>query len=250
VVSSASVYSGYVEGYADVGQVGDGTYDVYGLGASGVLAYQLDANWQIEGELAITNFGLSDADWNYAETSGYGVGHVNYYVDNFSVGVFGGAASIGSSYGGVTAGVGGVEGQVWLASGLALGGRIGYVGSFDGYYADSSPVKVWVAEASEQYFITDNFKLEAKLGLAKGDSWNTDSVDLVEGNVEAAYQFDNSPVSVFAEYSYIDDQYYDTNYLTLKVGARFAIGDESLKSQAAKTHELFDLSGIEANRWW
>lgn len=255
VVASSSDYSGYVEAAVtgadlswdyDYGYSYDG--NVYGLSLGAALAYKLDANWQIQADLNYDTFKY-DEDYSEVYTTGYGALHANYYVDNYAIGAFGGVSQFNGDY----QAFGGVEGQLAIDSNLIVTGQLGYIGAFSGEAYDyDEGISAAFGQIGVKYFIADNFEIGASVGGAQGDYYYEDDVNLWTASLEAAYQFDNSPISVFASYSYSqnDATYYDADYSTLKVGARFSFDGESLKSQAltGASHKVFDLTTL--SRTW
>ena len=249
---AASQFSGYVE-------IGATQLDFYsdkwtGFSAAGALAYKLTDEWQIEAEVSLQAI-KGTADDYYTQNSGIAALHANYYGGGFALGAFGGVSTMGEyegDEGQVYSGFVGVEGQVNVTDNLILDGQVGYLKSFDAYYQDDYPMGVTFAQAGVKFFPLDNIKLQATVGIAKGDLWDSDDIDLLTWGLEGEYQFENTPFSLFAAYSNTTDNYYGYDSSQVKVGARFSFDGESLKDQATTgaSHKVMDFGPIETIRWY
>lgn len=231
-------------------------YIFAGFGVSGALAYYLDDNWQLQ-----TEFRLQAASTDVDEYSGLDTGiaalHLNYYGDGYSVGAFGGVVAMNEYYDeGLGYSVfGGVEAQVNVTDDVLLGGQVGYSRQVSGVYMDDYAMNFFFGQADLKFFPMDNLKLQASVGVARGDMWKSDGIGLLSAAIEAEYQFEDTPFSVFASYTYTNENAYDFDNLdhaVARVGARFSFDGESLKEQATSgaSHKVYDFTGVAALRWW
>jgi hypothetical protein len=251
VVSTGGAYSGYVSvngSATNWDYFGDDYNPWVGLGAEAALAYQLDANWQIEAELTAWTAQESYQNY-YSPYGGVGALHVNYGFDGGSVGAFGGIAVSNNyyDYGSDYNALGGVEGQIAVTDNLILDGQVGGLTTVSGYDKDDYGVNAAFAQARAKFFPLDNLELSAYVGLVKGDM-TTDGYDFsaVTYGAEVEYQFEDTPFSVFAAYQGFSESEWDMNGSTVKVGAKFSFDGESLKDQAktGASHNVADLSPI------
>jgi hypothetical protein len=252
--AEASTLSGYVE-VSGLATDFDG-YDFKGFGVAGALAYSLSADLQVEAELRYQSASSGDSDYSGLDSTVAAL-HLNYSGDGFSVGAFGGVSGMNDYYDeamGYSA-FGGVEAQVSLLDSVVLGAQVGLSRQLSGAYFDADPADFAFAEANVKYFPLDNLKLQASVGMAKGDMWEEDGLSLLSAGVEAEYQFEGTPVSIFGSYTYTAENYYDYDYLDhaiAKVGARFSFEGKSLKEQATTgaSHKVYDFTSVAAIRWW
>lgn len=255
---AASAYSGYVSVYGSTTNsdyFGDEYNPWVGFGGEAALAYQLDSNWQIEAELTAWTAQESYENY-YSPYGGVGALHLNYTFGDASVGAFGGLAVTNNyyDYGSDYDVLGGIEGQVAATDNLILDGQIGALSTVSGYEKDEYGVNAAFAQVRARYFPLDNLELSAYVGLVKGDMTSSgyDFSSLTYG-AEVAYQFEDTPFSIYAAYQGSKDDEWDMTNNTFKVGAKFSFDGESLKDQAktGASHNVADLSPVSWLRlWW
>lgn len=252
VVASSGAYSGFVEisGNASNYEYWGDDYNPWtGFGGAAALAYKLDDNLSVGLDLQTWNANPPEDEAEYYEAYGtLAAAHLNWAQDNYSFGGYIGALfnnDYEGYYGASQNVVAGLEGKVGLTDNVLLSGQVGVVHQVKvGYYemGDIAYGSLGVA-----FFPTDNLKLSASLGAIAGDAFVDEEAQALTYSLEAAYQFDNSPFSVFGRvngYSITNDYADGTNGTTVSVGARFSFDGESLKSQAAKVNTVQDLSAL------
>jgi len=251
VVTNAADMSGYLEVYGIQVNFVDDIWS--GFGVTGALAYRLDANWQIQAEIGYQSAGAREHS-QFSLYSGLAALHVNYYADSFAIGAFGGLSSMAEwgNDGTVYSTFGGLEAQLAITENIVVDGQVGLLHTFDAYYHDDYPMDVGFAQIGVKFFPLDNVKLQATASIAKGEVWTDGDIDIVTLAVEGEYQFEGTPVSLFANYSFMTDNFYGEDASTVKVGARFSFDGASLKDQAVSgaSNRVYDLGQIENIRWY
>ncbi len=250
VVVANGGYSGYVGVTVSASNYdywGDDYNPWVGYGIDAALAYTLDSNLSIGVDVKAFAAGDSDDNGYYTVSGGHGALHLNMLADGASYGVFGGISANNDYY---ESGVdfnatGGVEGKVALTDQVLVSGQAGFIHQLSGYYEMGT---LGFVGAGIAFFPTDNIKLSADIGGIFGqigDDSDETAKTLTYG-LEAAYKFDDSPISVFARFSGYQDYDYLEGYggQTLSIGARFSFDGESLKSQSAKINTVQDLSAV------
>ncbi|RYE47454.1 MAG: hypothetical protein EOP24_11380 [Hyphomicrobiales bacterium] len=91
----------------------------------------------------------------------------------------------------------------------------------------------WFGQLEARYFLTPDFRIEAHVGANTLDFLGSYTVTTVNLGIGAEYKLENLPVSLFAAYDYRNSTIDDPDAPTfgehrLLVGAKFAIGEESL----------------------
>lgn len=259
-MAAAPAISGYVGvfGNATTWDYWDDDYNPWvGFGGEAAVAYWLTDDLQVELELSTWSAGDAYYDGYYSPYGTLAAAHLNFAMgQGTSVGVFGGALASSEDYeeGTVYSVLGGVEGQVGLGDAFVLNGQLGYLSGVSGYYIeDDYPLNVLFAELSAKFFPVENLKLEASVGAIAGEIYGEDyDASTLTYGAEVEYKFDDAPFSVFASYSgYADDGYFDSSANTVKVGARIAFGDETLKERATTgaSHNVMDLSPVSWMRY-
>jgi hypothetical protein len=251
VVSTGGSYSGFVEVSGNVSNYeywGDDYNPWTGFGAAAALAYKLDGNLSVGLDVqTISATPQEDNSEYYHVVNTFAGVHLDWTQDNYTLGGFAGVVlsnDYEGYYGDDYSIVAGGEGKFALADDVILSAQAGFFHQIKNAYYEMGTVGF--GSVGVDYFPTDNLKLSASLGLMGGEVYaDEDSASAVTYSLEAAYQFDDSPVSVFARVNgyHITNDYADgTNGTTLSVGARFNFDGESLKSQAAKVNTVRDLS--------
>lgn len=99
---------------------------------------------------------------------------------------------------------------------------------------DSAPTfSGWFGQLEARYFLSPDFRIEAHVGANTLDFLGSYTVTTLNLGIGAEYKLENLPVSLFAAYDFrnssIDDPAAPTfGEHRLLVGAKFAIGEESL----------------------
>jgi len=220
-----------------------------GFGAAGALAYQIDDSMSVGVDMRT----WSAIDGYENEYTTYGTQaalHLNFLSGNASYGGFVGVIAHNDYYSAGTDydAIGGLEGKLAVTDDVLLSGQVGIVHQLSGYYEMGT---VGFGSAQVSFFPTDNVMLSAGLGAIIGQVGDDsdETAQTLTYNLEAAYQFDDSPISVFARVGgYQDFDYWQSegaaSGTTVAVGARFAFDGESLKSTASKTNTVQDLSAL------
>ncbi len=251
--ANSGSYAGFVELSANSSsyEYWDDDYNPWmGFGGAAALAYQLDDNMSVGVELRTWSAGDAYYDGYYTAYGTLGAGHVNWTDGYYSFGAFGGVIAHNDIY---EEGVdydllGGVEGDISLSDAVTISGQVGYIHQLSGYYTMGG---ISFAAATVAFFPADNIKLSATLGGMMGQVGDDsdETAATLTYSLEAAYQFEDSPISVFARYSgYQDNDYWNDagagSGQTISVGARFAFDGQSLKDQSKSVHQVTDLSAL------
>jgi hypothetical protein len=97
----------------------------------------------------------------------------------------------------------GVEGQVYFSN-LTLYGQAGRMERISGV-DEAEPDHMWFVRGAGRYFFTPNDKLQAEFAYAKGRAFGCSTgcsdIKLPMWGASFEHRFDNSPLSVFVEYS-------------------------------------------------
>jgi hypothetical protein len=255
--AASSLASRGLSGYVEVTglQTAFWDYEFAGFGITGALAYFIDSNWQIEGELRVQSAFETTNEYSNLETNIAAL-HLNYHGDSYSVGAFGGVVAMTDYYdtGLGYSVLGGIEAQLALGDYIVIGGQVGSSRQVSGENL-SDPVNSVFGQVDMKVFPLDNLKLQASVGMAKGDVWGVDQLDLLSVGLEAEYQFEDSPLSIFASYTYTAEDGFGDDFLdhgVARVGARFSLDGQSLKDQATSgaSHKVYDFTGVAAMRWY
>lgn len=253
MATSSGSYAGFVELSANASSYeywGDDYNPWLGFGGAAALAYQLDDNMSVGVELRTWTALSEPYDGEYSAYGTLGAGHVNWTDGYYSFGAFGGVISHNDYYSTGTDIdlLGGVEGDIALSDAVTISGQAGYIHQISGYYPMGG---VGFAAATVAFFPADNIKLSATLGGIMGQVGDDsdETAATLTYSLEAAYQFDDSPISVFARFSgYQDNDYWNDqdggSGQTISVGARFAFDGQSLKDQSKSVHQVTDLSAL------
>ena len=192
----------------------------------GSVALQTAPNWTVtlSGAAVSTDTGAGD------DTTGAANAALTYAGSDWRAGGFIGA---GESSGETLWAVGGVA-QKHIGD-VTLVGTAGY-GQIDGVDAD-----LWGARGDIRYFVSDTFRINGGVGVARIDAGAADA-DLWTIGAGGEYQFASTPWSVFAGYEHSEADDLDLTADTVKVGVRFGFGGD-LK---ARDRSGADLGGATA----
>lgn len=233
---SASVGKGLVEfDFSGPTQTADGI-TAEGL-ASGV--YMFTPVLGVQGDVQIGTRSLVDGPNELTMSSIDGALHGFYReADKFLVGGFVQLGTDSFEYNGVEgayadrAYVGG-EAQIFLDS-LTLYGQAGMQQFENGYGADSVNLDGWFGMLEARYFLTPDLRIEAHAGLSSlALSLAEITLNSAKVGIGVEYKFENLPVSLFATYDFTTSSFDMAPSITVNehrflVGARFALGEESL----------------------
>lgn len=205
-----------------------GPFDAEGesYAIDGSVALPTASNWTVTLGAAVvsTDDGLSD------DTAASGDLALTYAGSDWRAGGFVGA---GETAGETLWAVGGVA-QKHIGD-VTLVGTAGY-GEIDGVDAD-----LWGARGDIRYFVSDNFRLDGGLGVARIDGAGGDA-DLWTIGAGGEYQFAGTSWSVFGGYDRTESDDLDLTADTVKLGVRFGFGGD-LK---ARDRSGADLAGARA----
>lgn len=252
--------------YAQSNNAKTGTFDTYisaGLGIGGTNFGNSASNPQTSGFAGEARFSGS-----YTDNSGFGgqvdvvynsqmmnnlfvnkvnttdldvAGHLFYRNDNLLGGAFIQRTTANLSYGAMTASAPlgntnyyGLEGQAYLGN-FTLYGQAG-AQTMQVIY-DGKGITGPVGTVEARYFINDNFRVGAAYsysGLSNNDFLGANFKSSSNGfNIGTEYRFDNSPISVFAQYDYFNQSnptYYQTSSNSSRglLGIKFSFGSGTL----------------------
>lgn len=176
----------------------------------GVVAFEAGDAWTVTFDGAVTY----DDDAVDDEFSLVGTGHLSRELGDARVGGFVGLADAGDE----TLVAGGFEAEKYMGD-VTLAGMVGY-GQIDDVDAD-----LWGARGEVRYFVSDNFRLDGGLGLARVDAAGAEA-DLWSVGVGGEYQFAGTPWSLTAGYSHAEADDFDVSADTLSVGVRYSFGGD------------------------
>jgi hypothetical protein len=209
----ASAQTGYVGlGYANVDMEDSDSDGFFGEGVvafdAGALGVQLDAR-----------VGTLDSDDN-GDTDFWNIG--GHVYDRGQQWLVGGFASIGntdSGAGDTDVWAVGAEVQYYMAR-TTVGGALTYS------EADDADLDGYFIDGEVKHFYTDNFSLNANLGLGQVESNGNDG-DTWNAGVGAEYQFASAPVSIFGGYQHANidlDGTDESDVDAITIGARWNFG--------------------------
>lgn len=206
--------------------LGAGSADGEAYALDGSVALQTASNWTVTLGAAAVTADNSIGD----DTTGSGNVALTYAGSDWRAGAFVGA---GETSGETLWAVGGVA-QKHIGD-VTLVGTAGY-GKIDGIEAD-----LWGARGDVRYFVSDNFRINGGVGLARIDVAGGDA-DLWTIGAGGEYQFAGTPLSVFGGVDHVEANDLDLTADTVKVGLRFSFGGD-LK---ARDRSGADLGGASA----
>lgn len=208
---------GYSDTEVDTG-LGDGELNIWSLGGKVFVPTASNIDWQFDGSVSNTDYDTGDE-----VTSVSGTAHAFTRNDAWAFGGFVGLSD--SDQNDDAAWNVGVEGHKYFES-VTLAGQLSY-----GQYFDNNDVDFWNIGGEARWFLSDNFRLDARLGATQLESGSTD-IDVVSYGVGGEYQFAGRPFSIFAGYDRTDSEdLFDLEADTFSVGVRFSFGGDTLKSR-------------------
>jgi hypothetical protein len=182
-----------------------------GFAINGAAAYDAAPSVGVEVEAGYVDF--EETDGSYGVT-----GHV--YSDGGSY-KFGGFLGLSDSEDADTFFGGGIEGATHLTN-VTLVGALGY--------GEADETGIWSIDGEARYFVTDNFRLQGKLGYGRVEFDGADDSDLWRYGVGGEFQLDAAPVSLFADVSIFDFEEAD-EITAFSIGARWNFGNFSLRDR-------------------
>lgn len=239
VEAAAPAISGDVEVFAGVIYLDDyyedESFNGSTYGAAGRISIPVGSDFSIQLDASAEAPKGIDGDdysvWNLA-------GHVSWRQDGNLLGVF---ASYGQDHDWWDADFAtvGLEGIATLDN-LQLYGQVGYSTSV----TDGEDENSIYGRGEARYFLTPNFEITGSAGLFRTEYSGDDVINGVTWGAALEYRFDDSPISLFTAYegSYSDEPDEEESWAvhTLKVGARFSFGSDTLQDAATNGATLRD----------
>ncbi len=136
----------------------------------------------------------------------------------------------------------GAEGQYYLDR-VTLGLSVGYSNSSD-FLVPGLDIDGWTVNGDVRFFITDNFTLRGSAGWGQISAGGV-SEDGTAFGVGVEYQFDESPISLFAGYRTTDIVFTDVD--TWGIGLRWNFDEGTLKQRDRKGERLNRTAGLVEN---
>lgn len=219
--ASGYVGAAYQRAEVDTGLPGDDEVD--GFGVEAAAAFSASQNLGFDADIAYADSDDSDS------TTG-GAAHLYAKGTGYKFGGFVGLADAGDTVWSV-----GVEGQRNYGQ-FTLAGAVGYAS------ADDTDVDAWGADVEGRFFLSDNFRLDGKIGYASLEGAGGDD-DALSGGVGAEFQLANAPVSFRAGYSHTELDTADISSDAFTVGLRYNWGG-SLKDRDENGPSFAGLSSL------
>lgn len=221
---AASGYVGAAYSRAEV-DVGGGDTDSDAYGVEGAVAFDASESLGLDFDAAYTD--SDDADSNVGGTA-----HIYAKGQGYKFGGFVGLADVADE----TVYSVGVEGQRNFGQ-FTLAGALGYAN------ADDADIDAFGGDVEGRYFVTDNFRLNGKLGFANFDAGPAGEDDVITAGVSAEYQFAAAPVSVFGGYARTEFDETDVSADAFTIGVRYNWGG-SLKDRNDNGPSFAGLSSL------
>ena len=177
------------------------------LQLDGVVATPIFGDWTVT---AAANVTYVDGDITGEETKLSGAVALTKAIGKFRVGGF----YSGEEFYGTTVNTFGAVAQSYH-------NRMTFTGQLE--YSTVYDIDAWSLKGDAAYYPTQNLRLNAGLQVQQIDTRWDDS-EALYANIGAEYQIATSPYSVFANYTYTenDDTHYEEN--SIKVGLRYSFG--------------------------
>lgn len=225
---TAWVGASYTNNQIDYG-FGDYKAEAYGL--NGAIAFHpVEAlGVQIDGSAADTDFdgGYEMHTWSLG-------GHAFVRNDSYAVGAF----LQGVQYESNKTYNFGVEGAKYLDN-VTVAGALGY-----GKFQDVD-VHYWALNGEARYFVSDNIRVQGGAAWDRFSFFGTDA-DAWSLGFGGEYQFDQAPVSVYANYAYTKQDDLDVSNNAFTIGVRYNFGGGSLKARDRKGASFTGVSDLGA----
>jgi hypothetical protein len=205
---------------------GKGTKDADIFGAEGAVAFDASKSLGID-------LDASYADGDQSDGVTAGTAHLYGKAANYKFGGFVGIADVDSDQ---VYSVG-VEGQVAVTPKTTLAAAIGYAND------DDANVDLYGVDAEARYFLTDNFRINGKLGWANIDAGKGADDDLYSIGVGGEYQLSTTPISFTAGYTHSEFDTADLKSDAFSVGIRYNWGG-SLKDRDTNGPSFSGLSSL------
>ncbi len=214
------VGAAYTRAEVDTG-LGDSDADAFGV--EGAVAFDATASLGLDVDAAY-------ADSDDSDSSTGAAAHLYAKGAGYKFGAFAGLADAGDTVYSV-----GVEGQKNFGA-VTLAAAVGYAS------ADDTDIDAIGVDGELRYFVTDNFRLNGKLGYANLDGPGGDD-DLLSAGVGAEYQLAATPVSFTAGYQHAEFDTADVSSDAFSVGIRYNWGG-SLKERNDNGPSFAGLSSL------
>ena len=201
---SAGVSYQYNE--ADYGAVKGIDTDTFAI--DGVVATPIFGDWTVTAAAKVEN---TESDLFKSETNLSGSAALTKVIGTYRVGGFYAAEEMN----GATLNTFGAVAQKYFDRATITG-----VASYGSIYDND----VWSVQADAAFYATPALRLNAGLGYSNVDNGFGADVDYVAVSAGAEYQFEASPYSVFASYTYTDADKLGLEDNGFKIGARYNFG--------------------------
>ena len=219
---AATGYVGAAYTRAEV-DTGLGNNDADAFGVEGAVAFNASQSLGLDVDAAY-------ADSDDSDSSTGAAAHLYAKGPTYKFGAFVGLADAGDTVYSV-----GVEGQKNLGQ-VTLAAAVGYAN------ADDTDIDAIGVDAEARFFVTDNFRLNGKLGYANLDGPGGDD-DLLSAGVSAEYQLSATPISFTAGYAHSEFDTADISSDAFSVGIRYNWGG-SLKDRDTNGPSFAGLSSL------
>jgi hypothetical protein len=220
--NAANGYVGAAYSRAEI-DTGFGDADVDQWGVEGAVAFNASKSLGLDLDAAYSDSDDTDSVFG-------GTAHLYAKGAGYKFGGFVGLADVDETVWSV-----GVEGQRNFGR-VTLAGALGYA------KADDSDIDVIGADVEARFFLTDNFRLDGKLGYANLDGAGGDD-DLFSVGVGAEYQFAMAPVSLRVGYRHSEFDTANIDSDAFLVGVRYNWGG-SLKDRDENGPSFAGLSSL------
>lgn len=226
VAAPANAATGYVGAAYTRAEVdaGAGDADSDAFGVEGAVAFDATQSLGLDIDAAYAD--SDDTDSTYGATA-----HLYGKAAGYKFGGFVGLADVSEE----TVYSVGVEAQRNFGQ-FTLAGALAYAN------ADDAEIDAYGVDVEGRFFVTDNFRLDGKVGYANLDGAGGDD-DLTSIGVGAEYQFAAAPVSLRAGYSHSELDEADISSDAFTVGIRYNWGG-SLKDRDENGPSFAGLSSL------
>jgi hypothetical protein len=231
--------SGYLEVYGSAAWQGDywGTdYDPWtGLGGAGRVNWMTGPNMSIQLDFAAQGE-QEPADYYHADFIETAL-HISNRNDRRLFGAFLGLTMTSEyyNYGWDYAGMVGVEAQHYMGN-VTVYGQVGYQKMFRGYYDGADNFGFFFAQLEGRFFIGQNTKLAANVGVVSGDLWDAYPITAITFGAEVEHKMMSGPLSVFARLDGFttSSQSQNLTEYSVKGGVKLHLGQATLLDQDRK----------------
>lgn len=202
--NAATGYVGAAYSRAEV-DTGLGDVDADSFGAEGAVAFNAAQSLGLDFDAAYADSDDSDSTFG-------GAAHLYAKGTGYKFGGFGGIADVADQ----TVWSAGIEGQRNFGQ-FTLAGALGYAN------ADDANIDAYGADVEGRLFLSDNFRLDGRLGYASLETGLGDD-DALTAGVGGEFQFSGAPISVRASYAHTELDTADVSVDGFTVGVRYNWG--------------------------